>query len=168
MGRHSEHHRTRPDRLRRGLLAGLAAAAALSACAPATGPNGASPASTGARPAPGPRIEPDAIVTARGRFEGRSARDADGHARVLRTGGVWVIELEPDFALSALEPGADPRVVLGAGGHDPRAVVGRLGATAGRHAYALPAGLDIGDYTEVWIWCMARGAPLALARLALT
>lgn len=150
-----------PDRHARRAVIALVAGAVL-------GATGLLGGCAGQRPAPeaaGPAVGADAIVTARGPFRGESGRDARGHARVLRTGGQWVIELEPDFALDGAE---EATVALGEGGMDPRAVLGPLRAPAGRQSYRLGAGLDIGDYTEVWIWSPRRGMPVAMAKLALT
>jgi hypothetical protein len=152
--------RTRRGALRLCLAAGLGPG--LAACGPGKlirldggeGPDG-----------DGPEPRADAIVTARGAFEGLEGARASGHGRVLRSGGRWIIELEEDFAVEA---GPEPRVFLGEGGMIREAALGPLGAPAGRQAYALPEGLDIGDYTEIWIWCPARAVPLAVARLQLT
>ncbi len=147
---------TRRHALRLLGLAPVALAAA--GCAPAPGgPPVATPSE--------PQIGPDALVTARGAFEGRSDHVTTGHARVVRTGGRWVIELEDDFAFDGAP---DPRVGLGNDGFVAGTLLSPLRANAGRQAYALRPDLDIGDYTEVWIWCERFSVPLGVAELTLT
>lgn len=136
-------------------LMAVGAVAGLAACARAGG---------GATAAAEPAVAANAAVTARGSFEGRSNHVTTGHARVVRAGGQWVIELEEDFFFDGAP---DPKVALGNGGFDPATLHGPLRSNSGRQAYALKAGLNIGDYTEVWIWCEKFNVPLGVAKLAL-
>lgn len=136
----------------------LGAVAGVAACARA-GAGGLAVAAAAA-----PIVSADATVTARGSFVGKSNHVTTGHARILRSGGQWVIELEDDFVFDGAP---DPKVALGKGGFDPATLHGPLRSNSGRQAYALKPGLDIGDYTEVWIWCEQFGVPLGVAELAL-
>ncbi len=138
------------------LGAGAASLALLGACG--------STARTAAPAAPTPTVAPDAIVTARGSFEGRSDHVTTGHARILRSNGQWLVELEDDFFFDGAP---DPKVALGNQGYDADTILSPLRTDQGRQAYALKAGLDIGDYTQVWIWCERFNVPLGVAELTL-
>ena len=59
----------------------------------------------------------------------------------------------------------DPKVALGRGGYDPRTLMGPLKSKSGASSYRLPAGIDAGQYDEIWIWCERFNVPLGVARL---
>ncbi|MEM1344053.1 MAG: DM13 domain-containing protein [Pseudomonadota bacterium] len=146
------------DQTRRRFLSSLALAGAgtLAACATPAPRQTAKPAA--------PVVAANARTTARGTFEGRSNHVTTGHARVVASEGTFVIELEEDFFFDGAP---DPKVALGRGGYDPNAVLAPLGANTGRQTYALKAGLDIGNYDQVWIWCERFNVPLGVADLTL-
>lgn len=112
-----------------------------------------------------PAIAPDARVTARGTFEGRSKHVTTGHASIVFSNGNVIIQLEDDFSFDGAP---DPKVALGEGGFDPDTIHGALRSNTGAQAYTLKPGLDIGNYTEVWIWCEQFSVPLGVAKLTLT
>ncbi|MGF1447537.1 MAG: DM13 domain-containing protein [Pikeienuella sp.] len=160
--RHIRRSAAEAPTTRRHALIGLGALglSGLAACA-GTKPGRGARASV---PLPEPQIDPAAVVTARGAFEGRSNHVTRGHARVLRSNGEFVIELEPDFFFDGAP---DPRVGLGHRGYDPSSLLQPLRSNSGRQAFALRPGLDIGDYTQVWIWCERFSVPLGVAELTL-
>ncbi|MEM9762661.1 MAG: DM13 domain-containing protein [Pseudomonadota bacterium] len=112
-----------------------------------------------------PQIASDARVTARGTFEGRSKHVTTGHASIVFSDGNVIIQLEEDFTFDGAP---DPKVALGNGGFDPATIHAALRSNTGAQAYTLKPGLDIGNYTEVWIWCEQFSVPLGVARLTLT
>ncbi|MEL6268140.1 MAG: DM13 domain-containing protein [Pseudomonadota bacterium] len=146
---------------RRGALrlVALGGTAALAGCA-ARGDGGAATA-----PAEPVVLGPDARVTARGSFVGKSDHVTTGHASVVFDEGKVLITLEDDFTFDGAP---DPKVALGNGGYDAGTLLGPLQSNAGAQAYPLKAGLDIGDYFEVWIWCEKFNVPLGVAELTLT
>lgn len=149
---------------RRPVFVGLLALPVLGLGACASSP-GLGVARDGATAERGPAIGADALVTAIGRFAGQRGHAVEGGVRVVRTGGQWLIAFDADFAA---EPVPAAVVGLGSAGFDPAAVLGPLRATSGAQRYALTEGLDIGDYTQVWLWDRTGAAPVALAELTLT
>ncbi len=148
---------SRPTRRRALALICIGGAGLAAGCAPT--PSGP-PVATATEPAVGA----DALVTAVGAFEGRSDHVTSGGARVVRSGGQWVIELGEDFFFDGAP---DPRIGLGNDGYVPGTLLSPLRANEGRQAYALRPDLDIGDYTEVWLWCERFSVPLGVAPLTL-
>ncbi|MEL6219703.1 MAG: DM13 domain-containing protein [Pseudomonadota bacterium] len=152
-----DHAPANPSRRAALSLLGLGAVAAVAGCA-STAPKAKSSATAA------PVVGSDAQVTARGVFTGKSNHVTNGHARVVRTGGQWVIELEDDFFFDGAP---DPKVALGRDGFDANAILSPLRTNSGRQAYALKSGLDIGQYNEIWIWCEKFSVPLGVAPLTL-
>ncbi|MGF1501404.1 MAG: DM13 domain-containing protein [Paracoccaceae bacterium] len=146
------------DRPRAFRLVPVLLVAAVAACDTARTPAPETPA------APAPVVAESAVATARGSFEGRSDHVATGHARIVRSNGQWIVELEEDFFFDGAP---DPRVALGRDGYLPEAQLAVLRTDTGQQAYAIPDTLDVADYTEVWLWCERFSVPLGVARLAL-
>lgn len=139
-----------------GMLSRLAARmgvalvlSALAACATAPRPGEA-------------RIPEGATVTHRAAFIGESNHDTTGTVSLYESGEAPVIVFETNFDLGTQ---ADAVVALGRDGYRPEAVLGELYRPAGRQAYAVPAGIGIHAYNEVWIWSTGTNRPLGLARL---
>lgn len=149
-----------PNASRRAVVQGLCLTAflGLASCARPQGDQ-ASPTT------PGPVIGPDALVTARGRFVGANGFAMRGGVEIVRTGGRWLIALSEDFGADA---SPSPILTLGATGYDPAAVLGALRSQSGAQTYALPDGLDIGDYIQVWLWCRSQDRALGVAELQLS
>ncbi|MEL6998210.1 MAG: DM13 domain-containing protein [Pseudomonadota bacterium] len=138
----------------------LAAAALLvSACAPA--------AQKAQTPAPSVTLAQaaDAAVTARGTFVGKSKHVTTGHAAIGRVGTQWVVILEDDFTFDGAP---DPHVALGNNGYNKDARLALLSSNSGKQVYAIPAGLDVAQFNEIWIWCKKFSVPLGVATLSLT
>ncbi|MGF1623562.1 MAG: DM13 domain-containing protein [Alphaproteobacteria bacterium] len=104
------------------------------------------------------------LETATGSFVGASGHETTGTASVFWTGSQWVVSLGSDFSLDGAP---DPVVGLGNEGYDPAAKLGPLQSDTGAQVYPLPAGLDIGDYLQVHIWCEEFAVPLGVADLRL-
>lgn len=107
----------------------------------------------------------DGRVTATGTFEGRSDHITTGTATVQRINGRWAIVLRDDFSFDGAP---DPKVAFGSNGFQADAILAPLASNMGRQIYYVPAGLDVGDYNEVWLWCEQFNVPLGVARLRLT
>lgn len=138
----------------------LAAAALLvGACAPA--------AQKAQAPAPSVTLAQaaDAAVTARGTFVGKSKHVTTGHASIGRVGTQWVVILEDDFTFDGAP---DPHVALGNNGYNQDARLALLSSNSGKQVYAIPAGLDVAEFNEIWIWCKKFSVPLGVATLSLT
>ncbi|MEM9371265.1 MAG: DM13 domain-containing protein, partial [Pseudomonadota bacterium] len=43
-----------------------------------------------------------------------------------------------------------------------------LAASTGEQVYVIPAGLDVADFNEIWIWCEKFSVPLGVAKLSLS
>ena len=106
-----------------------------------------------------------AQVTARGTFKGKSDHVTTGHASIGKIGKQWVVILEDDFNFDGAP---DPHVALGSDGYDKNASLALLSANNGKQVYAIPAGLDVGKFNEIWIWCDKFSVPLGKAKLSLT
>ncbi|WP_167591576.1 DM13 domain-containing protein [Jiella endophytica] len=97
-----------------------------------------------------------------GDFTGASGHDVSGSVRIEETGGKAVLQFSSDFAFDGAP---DPKVAFGRGGYDPKSLLGPLKSDAGAQNYAIPAGLDVSGYNEVWIWCEEFAVPLGMARI---
>lgn len=96
-----------------------------------------------------------------GSFEGRNDHVTTGGARLVKTDAGYAIELGEDFSLDGAP---DPRVGLGKGGtFDAATDLGALQHLTGAQSYAIPAGVDVSAYDEVYIWCKEFNVPLGVA-----
>ncbi len=122
---------------------------------------------------PGRRV-PSAVtarLVAAGDFRGMdSVRPADGRAQLLDAGDIQILRLvglrvapAPDLRvwLSRLPAEADPAGVPVAAVRP----VAPLASPEGDQTYLLPAGLDLGQYRSVLIWCAEFNRPFAVAPL---
>ena len=105
-----------------------------------------------------------ANVTASGAFVGKSNHVTTGKASIGRIGTQWVVILEDDFTFDGAP---DPHVALGSNGYRKDASLALLQSNNGKQVYAIPAGLDVADFNEVWIWCNKFSVPLGTASLTL-
>ena len=88
---------------------------------------------------------------------------ASGTARIIQTGGKTYVRFEEDFTVTN---GPDLFVHLGkAGAYDPDANIGMLKGNEGSQNYEIPEGIDVSQYSEVWIWCRAFSVPFGKAVL---
>lgn len=99
-----------------------------------------------------------------GTFTGASDHITTGGVSLVNTpGGGRLLVLDIDFSLDGAP---DPRVILGQNGApDKAADLGALTSIDGLQAYVVPAGLDISDLDEVYIWCEQFAVPLGIAEL---
>ena len=115
-----------------------------------------------AGPRPGEAEIPDgAKVTHRAVFIGKNYHDAVGTISLYQSDQPAVIVLEPNFSLSGPK---DAMVTLGRDGARANRGLGPLLRNSGRQAYAVPDGLRVEHYNELWLWSEGRGIPVGLAR----
>ena len=66
----------------------------------------------------------------------------------------------------SLDGAPDPRVGLGKDGqYDGNTDAGKLGNLTGAQSFTVPAGVDVSDFNEVYIWCEKFSVPLGVATL---
>ncbi|MEL7125300.1 MAG: DM13 domain-containing protein [Pseudomonadota bacterium] len=104
----------------------------------------------------------DPIAT--GTFTGASDHITTGTVDVVANAdGSHTIILGEDFSLDGAP---DPRVGLGKNGHyDGNTDSGVLGNLTGAQSFTVPAGVDVSDFNEVYIWCEKFSVPLGVATL---
>ena len=90
-------------------------------------------------------------------FSGESNHVTTGRAEIVKADGKATIHLLFDGA-------PDPKVALGNNGYDASTLMGPLTANKGASSYEVPAGINVDDYNEVWIWCERFNVPLGVAR----
>ena len=82
---------------------------------------------------------------------------------VIQVGEKYIIRLEDNFAVAN---GPDLYVGLGKDGtYGKGTEVGKLKGNLGSQNYEVPAGVNLLDYNEVWIWCRAFSVGFAKAKL---
>ncbi|MGB3407766.1 MAG: DM13 domain-containing protein [Jannaschia sp.] len=93
-----------------------------------------------------------------GSFTGAARYGIGGRAEIVGN----QVNLLDDFRFGNAP---DPKVALGRDGYDPKTLMGLLKAKSGASSYTIPAGIDPGQYNEVWIWCERFNVPLGVAKL---
>ncbi len=98
-------------------------------------------------------------ILAKGSFVGASDHETSGSVHV--TDGS--VDFQDDFSLDGAP---DPKVGFGKDGtYDPATTLSALNANSGAQSYALPEGIDLGQYNEVYVWCEKFAVPLGVAKL---
>lgn len=105
-----------------------------------------------------------ADTVASGTFTGASDHITTGGVDVIKNAdGSHTIVLADDFSLDGAP---DPRVGLGKDGFfDGNTDAGVLGALTGGQSFVVPAGVDVSEYNEVYIWCEKFSVPLGVAAI---
>ena len=101
-------------------------------------------------------------AVASGVFTGQSGHKASGTVAVYKTANGYTVELGPDFKFDGAP---DAKLGFGRGGYDAAAKFSELRANAGAQSYDIPAKVDAGSYTEIWVWCEKFSVPLGVAKL---
>ena len=103
-----------------------------------------------------------AATLASGTFANASGHDTSGKVEVVKTeDGRTLLVLGADF----MHDGApDPQISLGNGKHVAATLMGKLKALKGHQVYEVPAGIDIADYTEAYVFCVRYNVPLGVAK----
>jgi len=97
-----------------------------------------------------------------GVFEGKSNHVTRGRAEIVVENGQARVVLLDDFWFDGAP---DPKVALGLNGYDKNTLLGPLNANSGKQSYAVPAGVDVSQHNEVWIWCEKYNVPLGVAKI---
>lgn len=105
-----------------------------------------------------------ADTVASGTFTGASDHITTGGVEVIKNAdGSHTIVLADDFSLDGAP---DPRVGLGKDGFfDGNTDAGVLGALTGGQSFVVPAGVDVSEFNEVYIWCEKFSVPLGVAAI---
>ena len=102
-------------------------------------------------------------VVSEGMFTGLAGHSGRGTAKLLSVNGKYYLRLENDFRVTN---GPDLFVYFGKNGaYVAEARLGSLKGNEGGQNYEVPAGIDPGEFDEVWIWCRAFSVPFAKAEL---
>ena len=109
-----------------------------------------------------PAIASAGEAVASGVFTGQSGHKASGTVAVYKTADGYIVELGPDFKFDGAP---DPKLGFGRGGYDAASKFSPLRANTGAQSYEIPAKVDAGSYTEVWVWCEKYSVPLGVAKL---
>ncbi|WP_299684261.1 DM13 domain-containing protein [uncultured Tateyamaria sp.] len=109
-------------------------------------------------------IAANAGPVATGTFTGASDHITTGSVEIVANAdGSHTIVLGDDFSLDGAP---DPRVGLGKNGYyDGNTDSGKLLNLTGSQSFTVPAGVDISDFNEVYIWCEKFSVPLGFAVL---
>lgn len=107
--------------------------------------------------------QPVAMILTQGTFVGLARHTAEGQASVVQVGEKYYVRFEDDFRVTN---GPDLFVYLGKNDeYDPATRLGRLKGSMGGQNYEVPAGVDVSEYNEVWVWCRAFSVPFGKAVL---
>ena len=98
-----------------------------------------------------------------GTFAGLAGHNAEGTAKLIRTGDKYYIRFEDDFSVTN---GPDLFVYLGKDGrYDPDARIESLKGNMGSQNYEIPGSIAVSNYNEVWVWCRAFSVAFGKAEL---
>ena len=103
----------------------------------------------------------DALIISSGIFIGLAGHHGEGTARLIKSEEKHYVRFDEDFNVTN---GPDLFVYLGKDGqYDPAAKLDSLKGNIGSQNYEIPAGINVSDYNEVWVWCRAFRVPFAKA-----
>lgn len=97
-----------------------------------------------------------------GKFKGESGHVTTGHAKLVTKNGKSYVELQSDFTFDGAP---DPKVALGYNGYDSSTLMGPLKSNSGAQRYEVPAGVDVANANEIWVWCEKFNVGLGVAKL---
>lgn len=98
-----------------------------------------------------------------GQFTGASNHVTTGNVTVSHDGSGYVVNLGPQFFLDGAP---DPKVGFGRNGqYVEGTLIGALGSNTGAQSFRVPAGLNVADFTDVFIWCERFSVPLGVAAI---
>lgn len=95
-------------------------------------------------------------------FTGASKHVTVGTVEIVKDGDVTKIVFADDFSLDGAP---DPKVAWGNDGYVRGSIFSKLKKLKGAQEYIVPAGTDVAQYNEVWIWCEKFDVPLGVAKL---
>ena len=97
-----------------------------------------------------------------GVLQGAGGHKASGHVEIVRGGETVKVVLKDDFTLQDTPA---PRLAWGKDGYKRGTIFATLAKFKGAQEYTVPAGTDLSQYNEFWIWCEKFDVPLASAKL---
>lgn len=97
-----------------------------------------------------------------GVLQGAGGHKASGHVEIIRSGEAAKVVFKDDFTL---QDAPAPRLAWGKDGYKHGTIFATLAKFKGAQEYSVPAGTDLGQYNEFWIWCEKFDVPLAVAKL---
>ncbi|OHA90581.1 MAG: hypothetical protein A2832_01135 [Candidatus Zambryskibacteria bacterium RIFCSPHIGHO2_01_FULL_44_22b] len=105
------------------------------------------------------------VLVLRGVFTGFDRiHTGSGNVNVIQVGDRYIIRFEENFDVAN---GPDLYVGFGKDGEYIKdSEIGKLKGNIGSQNYELPAGADLTDYNEVWVWCHAFSVGFAKAVLS--
>ena len=105
-----------------------------------------------------------ALADTSGSFTGASDHITTGNVTVTKNAdGSATITLASNFSLDGAP---DPWVGLGKGGKFvPATNAGKLLSNTGAQSFTVPAGVNVDDFDEVYIFCVKFNVPLGVAKL---
>jgi hypothetical protein len=103
-----------------------------------------------------------AEILRNGTFKGVSGHRSSGSVEIVKDGNVTKVVFKSDFKL---KDAPDPTLAWGNDGFKRGTFFGKLKKLDGAQEYAIPAGTDLSQYNEFWLWCERFNVGLAVARL---
>ena len=97
-----------------------------------------------------------------GVFLGEGGHKASDHVEIVKEGDVTKVVLKDDFTL---QEAPAPRLAWGKDGYKRGTIFATLAKFKGAQEYVVPAGTDLSQFNEFWIWCEKFDVPLASAKL---
>ncbi len=98
-----------------------------------------------------------------GQFTGASNHVTSGGVTVSKDAQGYIVTLGPQFFLDGAP---DPKVGFGVNGkYVDGTLIGLLKSNTGSQSFRVPASLNVGSFTDVFIWCEKFSVPLGSARL---
>lgn len=98
-----------------------------------------------------------------GEFTGASNHVTTGTVEVVKTDDGYEIHLKDNFTFDGAP---DPRIGFGKNGKFVDATdFEPLASDTGAQVYKVPAGIDPGEFTDVFVWCRKFSVPLGVATL---
>lgn len=108
------------------------------------------------------QVVPASHAAEPGVFQGAGGHKASGHVEIVKDAGTAKVVLKDDFTL---QDAPAPRLAFGKDGYKRGTIFATLAAFKGAQEYTVPAGTNLSQYNEVWIWCEKFDVPLASAKL---
>lgn len=97
-----------------------------------------------------------------GEFRGAGGHRASGHVEIVRDGDISKVVFKDDFTL---QNAPAPRLAWGKDGYKRGTIFATLAKFKGAQEYVVPAGNDLSEFNEFWIWCEKFDVPLAVAKI---
>ena len=103
-----------------------------------------------------------ADVLKNGAFEGVGKHASSGAVEIVKDGDTLKVVFKSDFKLKEAPA---PRLAWGKDGYKAGTIFGKLDRFEGTQEYVIPAGTDLSQLNEFWIWCEKFNVGLAVAKL---